>query len=37
VAPIIECIDSGCTSNLMRILIRLTASDQHLHPAASKI
>jgi hypothetical protein len=25
VAPIIERIGSGCTSNLMRVLIRLTA------------
>ena len=25
VAPIIERIDSGCASNLMRVLIRLTA------------
>ena len=24
-APTIECIDSGCASNLMRVLIRLTA------------
>jgi hypothetical protein len=27
VAPIIERIGSGCTSNLMRVLIRLTAPD----------
>jgi hypothetical protein len=30
VAPIIECIDSGCVSNLMRVLIRLTAPDKVL-------
>jgi hypothetical protein len=27
VAPIIERIGSGCTSNLMRVLIRLTAPE----------
>jgi hypothetical protein len=30
VAPIIERIDSGCASNPMRVLIRLTAPPPHL-------
>ena len=37
VAPITERIDSSCVSNPMRVLISLTASDQHLHTTASKI
>jgi hypothetical protein len=35
VAPIIERIGSGCTSNLMRVLIRLTAPQKLALPVSS--
>jgi hypothetical protein len=37
VAPTIERIDSGCASNLMRVLIRLTAPQQQMRKFAPAI
>jgi len=37
VAPTIERIDLGCASNLMRVLIRLTAPHQRYHESLNNV